>query len=109
MAGVLYAVIGLAIIAHPAATAAAVTLVIAILLILGGIFRLLVAASMQFHNRTWLLIHGLINLMLGGIIWSDWPLSGLWVIGLVIGLDMVFNGWTLLMLGLIGRRHTPQV
>ena len=101
MAGVLYAVVGLVIIAHPGATAVALTLIIAILLILGGIFRLLIAISMRFHNRTWLLIHGIINLMLGSTIWSDWPVSGLWVIGVVIGLDMVFNGCSLLMLGLI--------
>lgn len=106
MAGVLYAVVGFVIVAHPGSTAVALTLMIAILLILGGIFRILIALAVGYQNRIWLILHGVVNLLLGFAIWHDWPLSGLWVIGLFIGIDMMFNGWSLIMLGLAARKLT---
>ena len=37
------------------------------------------------------------------MIWQQWPLDGLVVIGLFIGIDMIFNGWSLIMLGLAAK------
>ena len=104
MAGVLSTVIGLMIVAHPGATAVALTLLIAVMLILGGIFRIVIASAVSYQNRLWLFLHGVINLLLGIMIWHDWPLSGQWVIGLFIGIDMVFNGWSLIMLSMAVKR-----
>ena len=103
LAGLLYSVAGFLIVTHPAATAMGLTLLIAILLIFGGIFRIAAAITVRFHNGIWLLLHGLVNLLLGSCIWQDWPISGLWVIGLFIGIDMIFNGWSLIMLGLAAK------
>jgi uncharacterized membrane protein HdeD (DUF308 family) len=104
IAGLLYTVVGLMIVAHPGATAVGLTLIIAVLLILGGIFRIVIALSARYQNRLWLLLHGIVNLLLGFVIWHDWPLSGMWVIGLFVGIDMIFNGWTLVMLGLAAKK-----
>ena len=103
LTGILYAVVGFMIVANPGATAVALTLLISMFLIFGGIFRIVVAVAVRFHNWIWLLLHGIINLLLGIAIWQQWPLSGLWVIGLFIGIDMVFNGWSLVMLGLAAK------
>jgi len=103
LAGILYTVAGFLIVTHPAPTAIALTLLIAILLIFGGGFRMAVAIAAKFHHRLWLFLHGLINLLLGLIIWQNWPISGEWVIGLFIGIDMLFNGWSLIFLGLTAR------
>jgi uncharacterized membrane protein HdeD (DUF308 family) len=40
---------------------------------------------------------------MGILIWRQWPLSGIWVIGLFVGIEMIFNGWTLVMLGLTAK------
>lgn len=96
--GLLYIVVGLMMILHPAAAAIELTLLIALFLFIGGIFRIALAASIRFHHAMWLVIHGVINILLGILIWRQWPLSGLWVIGLFLGIDMLFNGWTLIML-----------
>lgn len=104
IAGVLYAVFGYLIVSHPGATASALTMVIAALLILGGLFRVLVALVVNYQNRTWLFLHGLVNLLLGMMIWHEWPISGLWVIGMFVGVDMVLNGWSLIMLALIVKK-----
>jgi uncharacterized membrane protein HdeD (DUF308 family) len=44
---------------------------------------------------------GCISVLLGIALWQGWPASGLWVIGLFIGIDLVFNGWAWVMLGLL--------
>src|SRR5688572_29807104 len=99
LTGILYAVVGFMIVANPGATAVALTLLISMFLIFGGIFRIVVAVAVRFQNSVWLLLHGAVNLLLGIAIWRQWPLSGLWVIGLFVGIDMLLNGWSLVMLG----------
>jgi uncharacterized membrane protein HdeD (DUF308 family) len=49
------------------------------------------------------LLNGVVTLVLGIMIWRQWPLSGLWVIGLFVGIEMIFYGWSLVMLALAGR------
>jgi uncharacterized membrane protein HdeD (DUF308 family) len=103
LTGLLYVVMGFMIVANPDTTAAAMTLLISMFLIFGGIFRILVALVLKFQNWGWLLLHGGVNLLLGIAIWRQWPLSGEWVIGLFIGIDMMLNGWSLVMLGLTAK------
>ncbi|MCU0962186.1 MAG: HdeD family acid-resistance protein [Pirellulaceae bacterium] len=104
LTGILYVVVGFLLVANPAASALALTLLIAFFLMFGGLFRIVVAVAVRFHNWVWLLLHGVVNLLLGLLIWRQWPLSGLWVIGLFIGIDLLFNGWSLVMLGLAARK-----
>ena len=104
MAGILNTVIGVLIISHPGATAIALTLLIAVLLILSGIFRIIAGLSVSYQNRSWLILHGLTNLLLALVIIADWPVAASSLIGTFIGIDMMFNGWSLIMLGLVVRR-----
>ena len=104
LTGVLYLVVGFMVVANPGATAVALTLLIAVFLIVGGIFRIVISLSVRYFNWIWMLLHGIVNVVLGFAIWQAWPLSGLWVIGLFVGIDMIFNGWSLVMLGLAARR-----
>ena len=104
LASLLYLVVGFLIVANPGATAEALTLLIALFLIFGGIFRIVIALIIQFHNSGWLLLHGVINLLLGVMIWQQWPMSGHVIIGLFLGLDLVFNGLSLVMLGLAAKK-----
>jgi uncharacterized membrane protein HdeD (DUF308 family) len=104
IAGLLYTVIGLMVVFHPDATAVALTLIIAVLLVLSGIFRVVIALAVSYQNRLWLFLHGVINLLLGFVIWQSWPVSGEWVVGLFVGIDLIFNGWSLIMLGLIAKK-----
>jgi len=103
LTGILYVVVGFMVVANPGVTALALTLLIAMFLVFGGIFRIAVAVVVRFQNWIWLLLHGVVNLLLGIAIWRQWPLSGLWVIGLFVGIDMLLNGWSLIMLGLAAK------
>lgn len=91
---------------RPLEAAVALTLMLAVALIFIGAMRIVVALSSNFQHWVWLLVNGVITLVLGVIIWRGWPVSGLWVIGLFIGIDMLFYGWALLMLA-IGVRNLP--
>lgn len=107
-AGILYIVIGLMVVGNPAAGAAVLTLLIAMFLLVGGIFRIVTALTVRFHHRLWMLLNGIVTLLLGIMIWRQWPWSGLWVIGMFIGIDIIFYGWSLVMLGLALKNLPDQ-
>lgn len=104
LVGVLYAVVGFMVIANPGATAVALTLLIAMFLIVVGIFRIVAALSARYPNWGWLALHGVVSLVLGLLIWQGWPATGLWVIGLFIGIELIINGVALSMLGVAAKR-----
>lgn len=105
--GILYAVVGFMIVANPTAAAVTLTLLVAMFLILAGLFRSVAALAVRPLHWGWLLLHGLISLVLGIAIWQQWPLSGLWVIGLFVGIELLLNGATLALLG-ASARTLPQ-
>lgn len=107
ISGVLYLVVGLMVVINPAASAVALTLLIAMFLLIGGIFRIIAALLIRLGHWVWMLVNGLISVVLGVMIWSEWPTSGLWVIGMFIGIDMVFYGWSLIMLA-VAAKNMPQ-
>ena len=107
-AGILSLVVGFMLVANPLAGATTLTLLIAMFLLIGGISRIVASITGQFHHRGWMFLNGAINVLLGVTIWRQWPISGLWVIGLFVGIDMLFNGWSLVMLGFAARRLPDQ-
>jgi uncharacterized membrane protein HdeD (DUF308 family) len=107
VAGVLYFIAGLFMIENPVATAVGLTLVVAACLLVGGILRIVLSVAERFDGWRWMLLNGAISLLLGVSIWRQWPLSGLWVIGLFVGIEIFFSGLSWLMLGL-AVRSTPR-
>jgi uncharacterized membrane protein HdeD (DUF308 family) len=98
--GVLYVVLGLLFVRQPIQAAEALTLLLACTLMVSGVFRIVGSLMHRFHQWGWILLGGVINLALGIMIWLQWPFSGFWVIGLFVGIDMLFSGWTWIMLAL---------
>ena len=102
--GVLYLVAGFILVANPAASAVGLTLVIAMFLIVSGIFRGIAALAIRPLHWGWLLMHAIISLVLGILIWQNWPVSGLLAIGLFVGIEIIANGVTMVMLGSMARK-----
>ena len=80
-------------------------------LILAGVFLaegvICMATSLRMRSNSawiWLFLNGVTALVLGGMIYARWPLDGLWVIGLLYGIQSIFSGVTLVMLALAARR-----
>jgi uncharacterized membrane protein HdeD (DUF308 family) len=104
-AGLLTLVVGILVISNPAAGAVSLTLLLAAFFMVGGLFRITAALTHPLPGRGWILLSGAVTLLLGIFIWAEWPVSGLWVIGTFVGIDMLFDGWSLVTLGLAVRRH----
>ena len=102
--GVLQLVVGLMCVRHPAEAAIVYTLMMAVFFMVGGLLRIFAAASGRFHSRGWVLFNGVITLVLGIMIWQQSPFSGLWVIGTFLGIDLLCNGWSYLLIGLSVRK-----
>jgi uncharacterized membrane protein HdeD (DUF308 family) len=94
LAGILYAVLGLFMVRRPLASANAFTLMIAAAFLIEGLGRIIVSLVERFHGWVWVLINGIVTLVLGVLIWQEWPESSVWVIGLFVGIEMLFAGWT---------------
>ena len=104
LAAILFGVLALIFIVRPVITAEVLTLVMALFFLVGGLFQIVGSAVLQFSGWGWHLIDGLITIVLGALILAQWPASGLWVIGLFIGIDLVFYGlaWIAIAFGLRG-------
>ena len=101
--GLLYLVAGWMLATHGELSAIALTLVIAISFVVQGAFRIGAALSTRIDGWDGLLVSGIITLLLGLMIWNEWPLSGVWVIGLFVGIDMFFYGGWFVSLALAVR------
>jgi uncharacterized membrane protein HdeD (DUF308 family) len=104
LTGILYVVAGWMMVTNPAQSALLLTLVIAMFLVFEGVFRIVAALAARYPHWGWVMFNGVISLILGVMIWRQWPYSGLWVIGLFVGIEMLLNGWSLVMLSLAGRK-----
>jgi uncharacterized membrane protein HdeD (DUF308 family) len=101
LVGVLYAVAGFLTLQHPLLAAEGLTLMLAAAFLVGGVFRIIVALSERFPAWGWVLCNGIVTVLLGIAIWRQWPESGLWVLGMFVGIDLIVNGvtWSVLAVG----------
>ena len=103
--GVLYLVLGVLFVRDPGDALLAMTLLLACVLMVGGLFRIIGSLMYRFPHWGWTLAGGILNLVLGVLIWQQWPAAALWVIGLFVGIDLIFTGWTWVMLALAVKNH----
>ena len=75
------------------------------LFIAGGTFKIVAALSYRFGAWGWILVSGVIDLALGVLIWLEWPGSAFWVLGLFLGISLVFRGFNWIGLGLAVREQ----
>jgi len=102
---IIYLIVGAMMIVDPAGAAIALTLLLGVALIAAGALRTTIAWQHQGQRGwQWAAAGGAMSLLLGVVILVGWPVSGLWVIGLFIAVELLINGWTALFIGLAARR-----
>ena len=79
------------------------SLFMAAFFIVAGVFRVVVALAERFPKWGWALLNGVVTLLVGIIILESYPISALWAIGVLVGVELLFNGWTWVMLSLALR------
>jgi uncharacterized membrane protein HdeD (DUF308 family) len=105
LAAVLAIVLGVVLIARPLAGILTLTMVLVAFFIIEGIFSIIGAIEHRQHLRSWgwVLFSGIVDLLLAYLIWAGWPSSASWAIGLLVGINMLFLGLSLVMTALAAR------
>ena len=109
--GILYLLAGIFMVTNPAAASAVLTLLLAFALIAVGLVRIVVAFQLRgMKNWGWPFIGGILTVLLGLMIAVKWPVSGLFVIGLLVAIEMIIHGWSYLFIALAAKAssHAPQ-
>jgi len=104
LVGILYVFIGVYLLMHPVAGLKALTIALAIYLLLEAILEFILGMALRpLPGSGWLLFDGIITLILAVMIWRAWPSSSEWAIGILVGVSMLFSGTSRLMLSLAAR------
>ena len=105
--GVLYVAAGVIAVMNPLLAAAYLTLMLGIALAVGGVLRIFLAFNMKSAGGPWgwVALSGVITFALGCMIIAQWPASSLFVLGVFLGIDLIFIGSGWITMGLALRRR----
>jgi uncharacterized membrane protein HdeD (DUF308 family) len=107
LVGVAYLCFGGYWIAHPVPGVATLTLLLASLFVIEGILNIVLYVKMRpMHGSGWMLVDGMVTLLLGAMIYMQWPSSSAWAIGTLVGISMIFSGVARVMMSLAVRKAT---
>ena len=103
--GLVYGLIGVYILMNPVAGLAGLTFAVAVYLFAEAVLEMVLAVQLRPAPGTgWLIFDSIITFILAVMIFSTWPSSAAWVVGVLVGISMLFSGMTRLMLTLAARR-----
>ena len=110
LVGLAYVFFGLYLITHPAVGVATLTLVLASLFLVEGIFDIALFFQVRaIRSSSWILFDGIVTLLLGLLIYVRWPSSSAWAIGTLVGVSLIMSGVTRLMLSIGVRKGVDSV
>jgi len=105
LSGLLTLTIGLLLLVFPMSGILSITLFVAALFLVNGAFRIAQAIQLRpLAHWGWLLAGGILSMLLGVLVLAQWPAAALWLLGLLVGIDLMFSGWMLLWLALMAYR-----
>jgi len=109
LVGIAYILFGIYIVTHPLIGVAVLTLLLAILFLVEGVLDIIMYFQMRSTNGAiWVLLDGIVTVVLGGLIYVNWPSSSWWAIGTLVGVSMIMSGITRIMLSLAVRKVAKQ-
>jgi uncharacterized membrane protein HdeD (DUF308 family) len=100
---ILFAITGVLMLTRPVMSAEGLTLVMSMFFLIAGLYQLIASLWTHLPGWGWHALSGVVTSILGVLVLAGWPASGLWVIGLFVGIDLVFYGWAWMALA-IGLR-----
>jgi uncharacterized membrane protein HdeD (DUF308 family) len=87
---------GIALLAHPLFASGVLTIVLAMYFIFDGVSEIVAGFDRMGGGGGWLLFSGIVSLLLGGMIWGQFPLSGPWTMGTLLGIKLFLVGLTMI-------------
>jgi uncharacterized membrane protein HdeD (DUF308 family) len=110
LVGIAYLCFGGYLIVRPVLGVASLTLLLASLFLIEGILNIVLYVKMRpLHGSSWMLLDGIITLLLGAMIYMQWPSSSLWAIGTLVGISLIFSGVARVGMSLGARKATGEV
>lgn len=110
LVGIAYLCFGGYMITHPVLGVASLTLLLASLFLIEGILNIVLWFKMRpLHGSNWMLVDGIVTLLLGLLIYMQWPSSSAWAIGTLVGISMIFSGVARVMMSLAVRKTTEAI
>jgi uncharacterized membrane protein HdeD (DUF308 family) len=106
LAAVLFGITGVMILARPVISAEAITFLMSVFFLLAGLYQLVASIWAHLPGWGWHALNGAIASVLGILLLVQWPVTGLYAIGLFIGIDLIFYGWAWIALALNLRKMT---
>ena len=108
--GVITAVAGVITIAHPLLGLATLTMVLIFYFMMLGISEIVGAFQIR-PEQGWgfLLFSGIVSLVLSFMLWNQWPLAGTWAVGVLVGVQLIFSGMTMITLGSAVKRIGEEI
>jgi len=103
--GVLGLAAGLIMIFRPMVGLVTMTMLLAIYFLVDGISEIIAAFRIKpDQGWGWVFFNGVVAVVLGLMIWRQWPVSGAWAIGVLVGIHILLTGWTMIILGTGARK-----
>ena len=98
--GVLMTFAGFYMMTQPLSGLASITLILVAYLVVTGLFEIITAFQIRpAQGWGWELFNGIVTLLLGIMLWRQFPLSGAWAVGVLFGIKMIFSGWAFVFIG----------
>ena len=105
----LYVAAGIVMITNPLPSAIWMTMMIASMLVVVGILRIFMGLQLRpVSGWGWTVAAGIAAIVLGAMIFAQWPASGLWVIGLFIAIELIMQGWAMIAIAMAARAGTES-
>lgn len=101
--GCIIAGIGILLLFSPGIGAAVISLMLAALFVIGGVYNMIVVSRDQ-PNRGWSRAGSVVSILLGLFIIARWPLTNFIVLGTLIGIEILLNGWSIAAIEYAGKR-----
>lgn len=98
--------VGILLIWKPAAGALSLTFVLTAFFIAEGVFQTVISIAYRDLMRGtwgWMLASGIADLVLAAIIIAGWPMTAVWTLGLLVGINLIMSGWAIVMITWAGR------
>src|SRR5262249_32637481 len=104
LAGILHFAVGVIVLDRATEALLVYTMLLSVFFFVEWLFRIIGALAGRFHSWGLALLNGFVTLALGIMIWRQWPLSGMYVVGLFLGIHLAISGASYIGLGLSVRR-----
>ena len=109
LSGVLYAIGGILVVVYPLGGALTLAVLIAIVLIAEGALRVVFGRVVKLDGWGWLIFGGFGSIVVGVILLIGWPVTALWVTGLLLGINLIITGVINATLALASRTNTSAL